>query len=241
MGLLGSGAMAIFYDAGDDTEHNKWHSHEHLMERVGITGFLRGRRYVSITGSPKHFILYEALDISVFSAEPYLERLNHPSADTKRIIPTLRNMNRTLCRVAASFGMGVGSQLLALRLAPISNHAEKLKHWLVSKALPDLVQQYGLISVSLMEGDKVASGAKAVKKNFPRQAVEIADWTIIVDAYDIEAIKEVSGNLLSPATLEGHGASGNQIAGIYHLMHIASNCDIPIASQSSKSSCMTDV
>ena len=64
--LLGRGVLAVWIevDAKNQQELNNWYTHEHLPERAGIQGFLRGRRYVASdsagsTGDVKYFVLYE--------------------------------------------------------------------------------------------------------------------------------------------------------------------------------------
>ena len=68
MPLLGSAAMLLAFDldAGATAEHDDWHTHEHLPERLAIPGFLRGtlarrwadmkalisRRFPPIAGRP---------------------------------------------------------------------------------------------------------------------------------------------------------------------------------------------
>ena len=46
MPLLGHGVAAIWHDISDEAapDYHHWHCHEHIPERVGIDGFLRGRR-----------------------------------------------------------------------------------------------------------------------------------------------------------------------------------------------------
>ena len=54
MALAGLGAVAIWHDilASGHVNFYAWHGNEHMLERVTIPGFLRGRRYVSIKGAP---------------------------------------------------------------------------------------------------------------------------------------------------------------------------------------------
>ena len=46
MPLLGSAAMLLSFDIAPEAieEHDRWHTHEHLPERLSIPGFLRGTR-----------------------------------------------------------------------------------------------------------------------------------------------------------------------------------------------------
>jgi len=128
MGLMGQGAVVLFMDMEDPVAHDDWHSHEHLPERLGIPGFLRGRRCVTTdAGAPRYFVLYEVRDCAVTTSQPYLDRLNAPTPWTAKTMATIRYMSRTLCRVAASFGSGVGGHLLVVRLAPTAEGGEGLR------------------------------------------------------------------------------------------------------------------
>lgn len=59
MPLLGSAAMLLAFDIVADaiTEHDHWHTYEHLPERLGITGFLRGTRWVAMRGQPRYLVV----------------------------------------------------------------------------------------------------------------------------------------------------------------------------------------
>jgi hypothetical protein len=52
MPLRGKGAIAIWNGLAADGEDDfyRWHNTEHMPERVGVPGFLRGRRYLSTPG-----------------------------------------------------------------------------------------------------------------------------------------------------------------------------------------------
>ena len=61
MPLLGRAAMLLGFDIAAEAvdEHDDWHTHEHLPERLAIPGFLRGTRWVAIDGAPRYAVLYE--------------------------------------------------------------------------------------------------------------------------------------------------------------------------------------
>jgi len=232
MGLLGKGAMVIWYDHMDEGAHDEWHSHQHLMERVGIPGFLRGRRGVSITsGALRYFVLYEVDDLGVLTSQPYLERLNNPTAWTQSVMPAFRNMNRTFCNVTASFGTGIGTHLLTIRLSPSPNREDSLRSWLISTAMPELIRQRGIATATLVEGDQAASGPQTEENKLRGKADEHSDWTLIVDGYDIEFMREACGKRLSPSELVEHGASDNQIASYYLIGHIVTDTDMQTAAE----------
>jgi hypothetical protein len=45
MTLLGQGAFVAWHGiaAGREVDYDRWHTHENMLERIGIPGFLRGR------------------------------------------------------------------------------------------------------------------------------------------------------------------------------------------------------
>lgn len=47
MSLRGRGFLPIWFELaeGVEREFDRWHTIEHMPERLGIPGFLRGRRY----------------------------------------------------------------------------------------------------------------------------------------------------------------------------------------------------
>ena len=55
MPLLGQGVAAIWHDidAANEADYHHWHCHEHIPERVSVPGFLRGRRFAPVSGSPR--------------------------------------------------------------------------------------------------------------------------------------------------------------------------------------------
>ena len=77
MTLLGEAAMVLWYDIAPDAiaEHDDWHTHEHLPERVSIPGFVRALRWVARSANPRYFVMYEVRDIGILSSPPQLPGL----------------------------------------------------------------------------------------------------------------------------------------------------------------------
>jgi hypothetical protein len=86
MALMGPATMVAIYDLEEEWEskHDDWHSHEHMHERVGIPGFLRGRRYVADGDGTRCFVLYEVDSLDVLTSDAYLERLNNPTPNSRK-------------------------------------------------------------------------------------------------------------------------------------------------------------
>jgi hypothetical protein len=119
MPLRGSAFLAIWHDirADSEPEYNLWHTREHMPERLGISGFLVGRRYVNWDlGLHRYFTLYEGEHPETFRSPAYIERLNNPTPWSNRMQPAFLNFVRGACRTTASVGMGIGGALLTARL-----------------------------------------------------------------------------------------------------------------------------
>lgn len=108
---IGCGILAVWNDclAGEEAGYERWYLGEHLPERVGIPGFVWGRRYRRLAGGPadlpEYMTYYETDTPEVLTAEAYLARVNAPTPETHRIMTgVFLNMSRTLCRRVAGSG-----------------------------------------------------------------------------------------------------------------------------------------
>ena len=203
MALLGQAAMLLSFDVapGAIPEHDDWHTHEHLPERLAIPGFLRGTRWVALRGQPRYFVMYEVEQLSTLASEAYLERLNNPSPWTQKMMPHYRGMTRGLCTVAGSFGLGTGHAGLLLRFKPAQGKESSLRKWLLEDALPKLPSMPGIGSVHLFEG---ALTPKMTNEQRIRGADEGFDWALFLSGYGQDALAD----LAQAARLESHGARG---------------------------------
>ncbi len=97
---MAQGILAIFNDcrAGREDEFEAWFQGEHLQERLAVPGFLFGRRHQAISGSCGYFNFYVVESPAVLTSAPYLERLDHPTPLTRKVMSEIFiNMNRTIC------------------------------------------------------------------------------------------------------------------------------------------------
>jgi len=221
MPLLGSAAMLLSFDVASQAiaEHDHWHTHEHLPERLAIPGFLRGTRWVATRGQPRYFVLYEVAQLAVLSAQPYLARLNSPSAWTQRMMPHYRGMSRGFCTVAGSFGLGLGHVADLLRFKPEERMAASLQRWLVEEALPGLPHQPGLGGAHLLVG---AATPTMTHEQRIRGADAAVDWAVVVTGYE-QAALDHSG--IGVSQLQSRGALGVQEA-MYRLDYTLSHAEV---------------
>ena len=199
--------MLLSFDVAPEaiSEHDDWHTHEHLAERLTIPGFLRGTRWVAFRGEPRYLVLYEIDELATLTSVAYLERLNNPSVWTARMMPHYRGMSRGLCAVTGSFGLGTGHVAVLLRFKPKSDSAAPLRRWLLQEVLPQLPAKPGVGSVHLMEG---AVTAQMTNEQRIRGADAGVDWAILFTGYSEDALAELVRNVLGPQHLEQHSTSG---------------------------------
>jgi len=119
----GLGALLITnaVDPAGQEEFDEWYIREHLPERVGGPGFLRGRRFRRITGTPRFMALYETETAAVLEAPALLERLNNPTPWTQAVMPYFRDMHRSIMRVAATHGTLDGGLIMLIDLTGVED------------------------------------------------------------------------------------------------------------------------
>ena len=120
MALKGKAFLAIWHDIAEaaEAEYNVWHTRQHMPERLGVPGFLVGRRYVdwSLTDQ-RYFTLYEAATLETFGSDAYRVRLNDPTAWSARVQPHFLNFGRSACVLSASIGRVIGGAVATTRLS----------------------------------------------------------------------------------------------------------------------------
>ena len=98
--MRGTGILALWNDCAEGFEdrYEDWYQSEHLPERLSIPGFLLGRRYEAMAGSPRFFTYYEVASPDVLASPAYIERLESPTPRTQDIMSqAFKNMSRTVC------------------------------------------------------------------------------------------------------------------------------------------------
>lgn len=114
------GILAIFNNvaAGREADFEFWFQHEHLAERLGVPGFLLGRRYEATSGHLRFFNYYLAESAEVFGSPAYLARLNDPTPMTRTVMSGIfKDMNRTVCDLVWQSGRIHGAAALVVRFS----------------------------------------------------------------------------------------------------------------------------
>jgi hypothetical protein len=175
MSLAGEGIVAIWNGIRPEgrAEFFEWHTREHMLERVAIPGFRRGRRYIALEGHPEFFTLYETETTAVLTGADYLARLNSPTPWTRRAAAPFTDTSRSLCRVALSLGPGEGGLIMTWRLdsEPGRQVEEKLK---------DVIGRPGICGVHLGIADRAGSDIQTEEKKGRPKAM-VPGWVVLVE------------------------------------------------------------
>jgi len=216
--------MLLSFDVVSEarSEHDDWHTHEHLPERLSIPGFLRGSRWVATRGQPRYFVLYEVAELATLTSTAYLERLNNPSAWTSKMMPHYRGMSRGLCSVIGSTGLGIGGLTYLVRFRAQAEAAESVRTWLLEEVFPKLPVKRGIGSAHLLQG---AADAPMTNEQRIRGTDTGVDWALLVMGYEADALSCLARDVLGPQHLERRGVVA-AIDGHYGLDYALTHAEV---------------
>jgi hypothetical protein len=214
-GLAGKAFVAIWHDVVPEgkAEFYAWHTRQHIPERLGVAGFLRGRRYLAERGAPEYFNLYEVETADVLTGAEYLGRLNNPTPWTQRTLPYFRNVSRSLCRVGASFGRSQGGVILTVRVEAAPGQEETLTRFL-DEALPKLFDEPGIVGAHFGVADRSGSAIVTAERKARGDATLVPGWVVLLEGVSAAAVEEAARGL---AALEDCGVQGPLEKGTYRL------------------------
>lgn len=214
---LSSGILVVWTDvlAAHETEFNSWYNEQHLPERLAVPGILNARRYVGIT-SPKYLAYYEAETPEIMASDYYAERLANPTERTQRVMPWFVGTVRSICKVKANFGHGVGGAVQTVTFS-VGQVAEPLPDWIAGHALPEVASHLGCVRVQLWHTDPSITNRPSPEQAMRPQRDRAADWVIIVEAVAESALQEIIPSLSKQ--LSEHGATDIRVQGPYRLIN----------------------
>lgn len=191
--LLGEAVVAIWNGITDEgrAAFYAWHVTEHIPERIGISGFLRGRRYraTDTKTHPEFFTLYEVETFAVTTSQAYLDRLNNPTPWTKTATEAFRDTSRGACHVIKSVGPGSGGNLATIRFDVASGKEQAAK-----AALSDLVQSLSRLpqvtGAHIAATDLDASGVKTAESKGRSDIQAPPNWFVLIETCTAERLKE---------------------------------------------------
>jgi hypothetical protein len=227
--LRGKGALAIWNGiaAGADAEFIEWHVKEHMPERVALPGFLCGRRYSAIDGTPAYFNFYEVSEPAVLRSDSYLARLNDPSPWTRRIVANFTETSRTLCRIAASAGVGVAAFAEVVRFGVVKDAGA------ACAAIWSLTSIDGISAAHLFLRD---DGPAQVTSETRLRSAPDTTWAavLIVESATSQAAAAARSGPLSDEALLKAGLGRPAGRGLYRLDYLINHEDAVTAAASNR-------
>ena len=216
--------MLLSFDVAQEAipEHDDWHTHEHFPERLSIPGFLRGTRWVALRGQPRYFVMYEVKELSTLTSDAYLERLNHPTPWTSKMMPHYRGMTRGFCSVTGSFGAGIGHVGLLVRFKAATGAESSLRKRLLEDILPPLPSLPGIGSVHLFEG---AVTPAVTNEQRIRGVDAVLDWALLLTGYSEDALARLLHADLGNGQLAQHGAQG-VLDAMYRMEYLVTHREV---------------
>jgi hypothetical protein len=227
MPLRGRAFMAIWHDieASGEAEYSDWHTRQHMPERLGVPGFLAGRRGVDWDLTHQRwFTLYETRTLEVLSSDDYRARLNNPTPWSNRTQPNFRNFARSACILSASTGRGFGGAMATIRLnmredelAEFEAAADRLAHRI---ALLDGVCGAHL-GVAAPQTTRIKTRETELRAS---TGEDVFDAVVLVDGVGrrelTRVLPEVQKLLDAALTITSH------LAGIYDLAYLLISEDV---------------
>jgi hypothetical protein len=182
------GILAIFNNVapGREAEFEEWFQLEHLRERLGVPGFLLGRRHEAVQAEPRYFNFYVTRSAEVLRSAQYRMRLNDPTPMTRTVMAEIfKDMIRTVCHQTFRLGHMRGAVAVVARFAepPDESRLEStLQHLLDDKAVAcgeiwsaaDLGDLSASEEERLRGGDRRIAGCLLVEALRVREAERIA-------------------------------------------------------------------
>lgn len=168
-------------------EYERWHTLEHVPERVWVPGFRSGTRYVATrSGQPRYFTRYELDDVSALDTAAYQDLVDHPTPWSASMRPAFANFLRKPCRQVAVEGATQGAALLVLRVV----WRERTDEAAVARgARRVLIDGAKKVVTKVTAGRVQTAGPQAMRNVDDAPAGD--DWVFLIEATSTETLKDV--------------------------------------------------
>lgn len=223
MPLKTNAFLAIWhdFDPAQEAEWHRWHTIEHMPERVGVPGFRAGRRYMSDSvARHRCFTMYEGDDVSVFNSPAYLERLNNPTPWTKAVSTIFRDFMRGACRVVATAGGDaacpvIAGHVLSIRLSGSLATGGDAKAKALAEAVAKMPTVVGVhVAVCERAVTNVETTERKARSGTGEQPL---DGVVVVESYDRKVLAAQQSEIERAIVAAGLGMTPQE-SGIYDLV-----------------------
>ncbi len=220
MALLGKGLLAIWNGIADSAEADfvRWHIREHIPERLGLPGFVRGRRYVAYQGHPKYFNFYETETPQTLESPAYRARLNAPTPWTQAVVKEFRDTSRTICEVVASIGMGEGAWIETIQIGAVQDR-DAFSRVMTSTSMQEVARWDGIVGVHFVrgvDGQTSTATAESTLRNHPDAKCE---WILLIEAAERGFVEALRAGPCSDEALRRLSPGATLERGIYQFQY----------------------
>ncbi|AHG62244.1 hypothetical protein [Advenella mimigardefordensis] len=223
MALAGEALIAIWNDIAPEMREDffEWHPREHMVERLGIPGFIRGRRYIAVDAQVEFLTLYEVANADVLVSDVYKTRLTNPTPWSTKTLPAFRNNVRGGCQIHYSQGYAMGGFIKTIRITTGNDSkASFIKH-IVNNMLPGLIDLPRITGVHLVENDAALTGGNS--GNQRGRVIQLPDLILMVEGSDEIGVSDACAQHLPEDALLRAGADDDVINGLYRLEYSIQN------------------
>jgi len=150
--LRGSAFVIMWHDIAPDADaaYNRWHTQEHMPERIALPGFLRSRRGLNRALDRQiYFTLYECDDLGSTVSPEYQRSLNFPTEWTQQVAPHFRNFKRMSCETLFTKSRGAGGAIATFRADLPGNIDEAQALSSLTSAVEEIVSIAGVTGVHI--------------------------------------------------------------------------------------------
>ena len=193
---------------GNERDFDRWHTYEHMPERVAVPGFRQARRYMNWKlASHVCFTMYEGAHLETFRSPGYLARLNDPTPWSRRVGAAQTDFLRGAFELEASLGAGIGGALGTFRIGLDASDRERtvlaLRH-----ACQDVLALHGVVGVHLGSARQEVTGVRTAEmENRPStQAENALDSAVLVETIGFEELEAILAEVESKLRVRGVGS-----------------------------------
>jgi hypothetical protein len=147
--VVPAGILIVWTDVpiAIEADFNDWYNREHLPDRIlRMPGFLRGRRFVARSGTPKFLTLYDLQNTAVMLSAAHTALRKQRTARDRKFVPQFRNTIKGICDVVCRAGSGEGDGLVLLPVIADAEQGPRFKNSLCGHLLPELAAASAIAS-----------------------------------------------------------------------------------------------
>ena len=217
MALAGNALIAIWNDIAAELREDffEWHPREHMVERLGIPGFIRGRRCIAVNADVEFLTLYEVADADVLVSDVYKQRLTNPTPWSTKTLPAFRNNVRGACRIHLTEGYAMGGFVHTVRVRAAEGQERRFVDTLRKDILAGLVDKPRITGVHLVENEVSLTAGNA--GNQRGRVISLPHIVVLIEGSAADGVRNVCREHLSESRLRAAGAVDEIRNGLYQL------------------------